>query len=52
MPGPRAGGQPYGRIEDDDFPAHIATYEAFLRGIRVALAVIVVILVLMAIFLT
>jgi hypothetical protein len=42
----------YATAPGNDYPAHEATYEGFLKLVKYGLAVIVVILVLMAIFLT
>jgi hypothetical protein len=42
----------YATAPGNDYPAHEATYEGFLKLVKYSLAVLVVILVLMAIFLT
>jgi hypothetical protein len=42
----------YATATGNDYPAHEQTYRSFLTLVKVTLAVIVVILILMAIFLT
>jgi hypothetical protein len=39
-------------IVDADYPAHVETYKAFLRGARISIITIAVLLALLAYFLT